>query len=690
MILLQADSLKLSFGDREILKNVSIRIPERGRIALSGANGSGKSTLLTILAGLRQSEGGNVSSHKAVRISYLPQSGIEHRGRSLEDELETAFSHFKEDEARLEELGRRLEHHSSEGPETRKLLEEHHQISERIASSHYYQREQYIMRTIRGLGFKTDDLHRDCGNFSGGWQMRIALAKIILENPDVMLLDEPTNYLDLDARQWLADEMNRFHGGILMVSHDKGFLDDTVNQVAELFMGQIKLYKGNYSHYERLREQEMEILIKQYEQQQQEIQQLEDFIARFRANASKAAQVQSRIKQLNKIERIEIPESMKRMHLHFPQAPRSGDMVLEADNIEKSYGDLHIYRNLSLELQRGDRAVLIGPNGVGKSTLLRILAGRDRNYQGTIRYGSKVEMAYFAQESEDELNTSWTIMEEMEAASPTELYPNLRGMLGAFLFRGDDIYKPISVLSGGEKNRLALLKMLMRPGNFLILDEPTNHLDLTSKEVLLDALKDYEGTILFVSHDRFFIRELATRVIELQLPEAEGDYRQVHNIPGNFDYYLEYRSKFGSGSHSGNHGSGPAAGAAASAADSSASASASSSSSSVYHPGASSGNHPGPQEAGDGTGKLSHEEMKKRRSLLKKLQRREEEVLSSIEEGDEKQAEIQHQMSLEENYSDGEKISALQNSLDSLEQKQQELHLEWEDLALRLEELKKP
>lgn len=672
MILLQADSLKLSFGDREILKNVSIRIPERGRIALSGANGSGKSTLLTILAGLRQSEGGNVSSHKASRISYLPQSGIEHRGRSLAEELETAYAHFKEDEARLDELGRRLENHSSEGPETRKLLEEHHRISERIASSHYYQRERHIMRTIQGLGFKPGDLEQDCGSFSGGWQMRIALAKIILENPDVMLLDEPTNYLDLDARQWLADEMNRFHGGILMVSHDKGFLDDTVNQVAELFMGQIKLYKGNYSHYETQREQEMEILIKQYEQQQLEIQQLEDFINRFRANASKAAQVQSRVKQLNKIERIEIPESMKRMHLNFPQAPRSGDMVLEATNIEKSYGDLHIYRNLSLELNRGDRAVLIGPNGVGKSTLLRILAGRDRNYSGHIRYGSKVEMAYFAQESEDELDTSRSIMEEMEAASPTELYPNLRGMLGAFLFRGDDIYKPISVLSGGEKNRLALLKMLLRPGNFLILDEPTNHLDLTSKEVLLDALKAYEGSILFVSHDRFFIKELANRVIELQLPESEGDYRQVNNIPGDFHYYLEYRNSFAPGLDQPSSPAGAFSGSSRSA-----------------HSSASPGTGQSGAAESQGAGKLSHEEMKKQRALVKKLKRREEEVLASIDEGDEKIDEIQHLMSLEENYSDGEKISSLQNRLEDLELRQNILHEEWEELAMQLEELKK-
>jgi ATP-binding cassette subfamily F protein 3 len=653
MILLQADEISLSFGDRKILDSVSLRIPEGGRIALSGANGSGKSTFMKILAGMRECEGGSVSRHKSARVSYLPQSGIEHRERSLYEELETAFSHFLEDERRLEEIGRQLENRSRDDGTTRALLEEHHLISERIVSSHYYQREQYIGEVLSGLGFAPGDERRACDEFSGGWQMRIALAKVLLERPDVMLLDEPTNYLDLEARTWLSDQLGRFNGGVLMVSHDRGFLDGTVNEVAELFLGRLKTWKGNYSRYEASRAMEMEQLLKQYEQQQQEIAQLEDFIRRFRANASKASQVQSRVKQLEKIIPIEIPEGLKRMNVRFPEAPRSGDMVLSASDLEKSYGELHIFRNLDIELTRGERTVVLGPNGAGKSTLLRVLAGRDRNYTGEVRLGSKVAQAYFAQESEDELDMTQTVIGEIETAAPTALIPELRNILGAFLFRGEDIHKPVSVLSGGEKNRLALVKMLLKPSNLLILDEPTNHLDLSSKEILLQALRRYSGTIVFVSHDEFFIRALATRVVELRMSPNRHDWRPVRSIPGDYEYYCRWKE---------NREAEEAA-----AADSPAKSA----------------------DAAESSGGAAeeHRRMKERRSAISRLRRDEERLMEELEAAEADMASIQEEMARPEVYSDGEKISALQQRLSELETRRDELQERWVQTDLELGQL---
>jgi ATP-binding cassette subfamily F protein 3 len=659
VILLQADDISLSFGDRRILDSVSLRIPEGGRIALSGANGSGKSTLLKILAGQQESEGGGVSLQKAVRVSYLPQSGIEHRSRTLRDEMETAFDHFREDEARLEELGRELENRSSDDRRTRALLEEHHLISERIIGSHYYQRDQYISEVMAGLGFAPEDENRSCAEFSGGWQMRIALAKLLLERPDVMLLDEPTNYLDLDARTWLAGQLQRFPGGVLMVSHDRGFTDQIVNEVAELFLGKMKIWKGNYSRYEKLRAQEMDLLLKQWEQQQQEIRQLEDFISRFRANASKASQVQSRVKQLEKIIPIEIPEGLKRMKIRFPEAPRSGDMVLSAGGLEKSYGELHIFRDLDLEMARGERTVVLGPNGAGKSTLLRVLADRDRDYRGEVRLGSKVSPAYFAQESEDELDLSHTVLEEIEASAPTGLIPELRNMLGAFLFRGDDIHKPVSVLSGGEKNRLALVKMLLKPSNLLILDEPTNHLDLSSKEILLDALKQYAGTIIFVSHDEFFIRELATRVIELQIPSDRSDWRPVISIPGDYDYFRRWKETRSAGSPESVSSPSPVK-----AKDSA-----------------------GTRDREDEGAAAEHQRMKQRRSEIQKLRKEEQHLMDEIEALEEELASIQAEMAKPEVYSDGAAIIDLQKRLEQKESKRDQLQERWVEVDLILGEL---
>lgn len=658
MVLLQADELALSFADRVILDSVSLRITSGSRMALSGANGSGKSTLLKILAGLQEYEGGSVSPIGNARLSYLPQSGIEFPERSLGQELEQAFSRYQEDEDELEAIGDELASIAPGDPKSNFLLEKQHEIQERLLHSNYFQREQYISEVMAGLGFAPSDTQRSCSEFSGGWQMRIALGKILLEQPDVMLLDEPTNYLDLEARKWLAGQLQRFEGGVLMVSHDRSFLDVTIDHVAELFFGKLRIWKGNYSKYERLREQELEQLLAEYQQQQEQIRQLEDFIRRFRSNASKAAQVQSRIKQLEKIVPIEIPEDLKRMSIRFPDAPRTGDIVLQAFSLEKSYGGQHIFRNLDLEFTRGQRTVVLGPNGAGKSTLLKALAGKDRDHGGQVTLGANVQLSYFAQESEDELDTGRTIIEELEASAPTDLMPQLRSMLGAFLFRGDDIYKPISVLSGGEKNRVALVKMLLKPSNLLILDEPTNHLDLSSKEILLDSLKTYKGSIIFVSHDEFFIGELADRVIELQIPQDRKDWRPVTVVPGDYEYYRHWKQNHGSPTTSPtNSGPIPTTGNAGSQA-----------------------NEPKAAE-------LSHQEMKQRRSQVSKLKKEEEQLMDAIMEAEDRIQSIHQALADPQVYSDGEKVVEHQHLLSEQQQQRDQLQQRWEQIDQELASL---
>ena len=601
MALLQATSLTLSYGDRTILDDVGIQIPTHGRIALSGANGSGKTSLLRILAGEVEGEKGSINVRKGLRISLLPQSGVVTSSATLREEAE-------------------------------KPLMQGYQS---------HQRERLISQVLTGLGFKETDTERPCAEFSGGWQMRIALARVILEKPDVMLLDEPTNYLDLEARQWLSRELQRFPGGILIVSHDRGFLDETVSQVAELFLGKLKMYPGNYSDYEAQRSKELKVLIKQYNEQQREIQRMESFINRFRANASKASMVQSRIKQLEKLVRVELPEELKTMQLRLPSVPRSGDLVLELGGLRKSWGSLQLFHNLDMDMSRGERIVLLGPNGAGKTSLLRILAGRDRQYTGQLRLGTGVVPAYFAQDSEEELNMGNSIIEEMESEAPTSFIPQLRNLLGAFLFRGDDIHKTISVLSGGEKNRLALLKMLLRPSNLLILDEPTNHLDLSGKEILLKALQNFSGSIIFVSHDRFFIEALATRVIALHLSSGDQGQRQVLNIPGGYSYYLEYMNRYEQAPE---------------------------------RPDAA----PAPSEETD------YEAQKRRRNLLQKLHREEERVMREIIATEETIAYIQEEMSNEENYRSGGVMADLRRRLQESESRKRSLQKQWDELDARI------
>jgi len=542
MAFVQFSRISLSFGDRDILKDVSLRLAAGSRSCLTGANGSGKTTLMKIISGNIKADYGDLAVQKNTRISYLPQAGIVHHGKSLRDEAECAYSYVHNLLDNLEKKGELLEKAKSDGSATAALVEDHHNLQEQIEETGYYRREGEISSVLSGLGFSLKDINRDTKEFSGGWQMRIALAKVLLEKPDILLLDEPTNYLDIEARTWLEDWLNNFKGGYLLVSHDRYFLDVCVNEVYELFGGDLKRYAGNYSSYEKVRQFELVTLVKRYAEQQQEIVKTEALIRRFQYKASKASFAQDLIKRLEKMEKVEIPESFKKININFPPAPHSGNIALTLEGIGKSYGSRNVLSGLDLNIESGERLVVAGPNGAGKTTLLRILAGEDNDFKGSVKFGAGIKTGYFspatAEENTDTINSSLTVLEFLENEAPTSLIPKLRDMLGAFLFRGDDVYKKVSVLSGGEKSRLSLLKLFLKPMNLLILDEPTNHLDLHSKDILLDALKKYSGTIIFVSHDRAFMEDLSTKTLEL-VPGNDFNPAVAKLYYGNYAYYLE-------------------------------------------------------------------------------------------------------------------------------------------------------
>lgn len=649
MAFVQFSQVSLAFGDRDILKNVSVNLQAGSKVALTGANGSGKSTLIKVMAGLVQPDGGQRVAQKDARIAYLPQSGLTHHGCSLREEADKAFGFGYELQAEMEKIGDKLK--NGEGNE-KLLLERHDAILTELEESGWNRRQVMAEQVLAGLGFSREDLDKNCEEFSGGWQMRIALGKALMVNPDILLLDEPTNYLDIEARGWLEKFLDNYKGGFLLVSHDRYFLDHTVNEVYELFNGELKRYPGNYTHYEKVREIELETLIREYEKQQAEIAHLQEFINRFGVQATKAAQAQERQKMLDKIleKQIVIPESLKKIHFKFPPAPHSGRLVATLSKITKSYdGEHNVLEDLDLVLENGERLVVAGHNGAGKSTLLRIIAGADSDFSGEVKLGSGVKIGYFSQDNAETLKGSASVLETVESEAPLELIPKIRDMLGAFLFRGDDVHKSLDVLSGGEKARVALLKLLLRPVNFLILDEPTNHLDMHSKDVLLDALKDFGGTVIFVSHDRGFIENLSTRVLELK----PGQFRL---FPGDYKYYMERLEREANGEFSQNDELKPAA-----------------------HPEKNS------QKEEKTETKRSWEEQKKleseRRRAEKNVKNLEEQILKLEEEKSSQEA----QMAKPEVYSNGEKAKAVQKKIDELAENLEELNLQWMEAAEALE-----
>jgi ATP-binding cassette subfamily F protein 3 len=523
--------VSVSYGERRLLDAVSLTVATGARTALVGPNGSGKSTLMRIMAGLAAPDSGSVVPEKDTRVSYVPQAGVVHEGGTLHDEAERAFDRCRTIVAEIASVEERLAAARSADSGVDVLLWQLHELQERLAESGYHGREERIDRVLGGLGFSRADFGKPAPSFSAGWQMRIALARAILEDPDILLLDEPTNYLDIEARTWLEQFLEGYRGGLLIVSHDRWFLDAVVRAVAEIYLARVSVYSGNYSRYEEVRARELASVMARWRAQQEEIAHIESFIRRFRYNASKARLVQSRITQLDKMERIEIPPIVKPIAFSFPPPPACGRIVLGADGVGKSYDARLVFRGVSFEVSRGDKLVVVGVNGAGKSTLLRIIAGHEPPDDGRLSWGTGIVPASYSQESADSWASEKQVIEEVETAAPTPLVPEVRTLLGAFLFRGDDVFKSVSVLSGGEKSRLSLLMLLLRPANLLVLDEPTNHLDMSSKDVLLRALDSFSGTIIFVSHDRHFIQNLATAVLEVK----DGGARY---FPGGYEYYL--------------------------------------------------------------------------------------------------------------------------------------------------------
>lgn len=631
----------MAFGDRDILSSVSFTLDGRSRAALTGANGCGKTTLLKVVMGLVSADSVTISKTKGIFVSYLPQSDIVLPDDSVYAIAESGYARFRALHDEAEELRSQLDETNYESK-----LSRISEIEDRLEAVSYERRRARIEQILMGLGFRRTDFDRPSREFSGGYQMRIALARILVEDPDILLLDEPTNYLDIEAITWLKGYLRNFDGGLMLVSHDIGFLDDTVDTVYELFKGKLTRYSGNYSAYLRQREAEISEIMRRYEAQQEEIEKTERFIERFRYKATKSRQVQSRITALEKMEKVEIPDHLKKISFSFPPSPHCGNDVLTVSHLDKAYGEHVIFRDLSFIVRKGERLAIAGRNGTGKSTLLRLMAAQDPSYSGLIKDGAGLKRGYYAQESEKTLNPANTVLEEVESVADTRDIPRLRTLLGAFLFQGDDVFKKVAVLSGGEKSRLALLKILLHPANLLLLDEPTNHLDINARGMLLDAIKAYDGTVVFVSHDTDFIKNLATRILYLCDDEEpaffEGDYDY-------FSYKLEEKEK------------------------------------AFIEKRKTEENRAKPviRDASSG-----HRAQKERRNQIQRLEKETESTLDRISALEEKVRALEEEMGREEVYSDPVRITKAAHDKEALEAEIEDLNEKWFSLSSELETLK--
>ena len=531
-VMIAADDISLSFGERDLLKEVSFRIGPHDRIGLVGSNGAGKTTLLRILLGEASPGKGAVVKARYVHVGYLPQEGIHLEGRTLYDEAESVFADVRAMQRDLEQINAKLPLVDLESEEHAELLEMAGELQYALEASDAFVLKSRVEKVLSGLGFAERDFARSTDEFSGGWQMRIALAKLLLQQPSLLLLDEPTNHLDLDSLQWLEEYLRSYQGAVMVVSHDRRFLDTMTTRTFELSLGKLTVYAGNYSFYLEARQERKDHLRAAVGNQQEQIKQTERFIERFRYKATKARQVQSRIKMLEKMEILSTEDEEEEIHFRFPPAPPAGRSVMELRGIRKAYGDLRVFDGLDFDIDRGDRIAFVGVNGAGKSTLARIIAGVEPFDGGERKTGHNVAVSYFAQHQADELDPTREVLQTIDEVAEGEIRRKLRTLLGAFLFRGDDVFKKVAVLSGGEKSRLALAKMLLRPTNLLVLDEPTNHLDLRSKGVLQEALRNFEGSTVIVSHDRDFLDPVVNKVVEFK----RG---RIRAFPGNVSEYID-------------------------------------------------------------------------------------------------------------------------------------------------------
>lgn len=513
--MVSVDGLTVEFGGTTLFKDISFVINDKDRIALMGKNGAGKSTLLKILAGVRQASRGSVSAPKDTTIAYLPQHLMTEDGRTVFEEASQAFAHLHKMEAEIEAINKQLaERTDYESDEYMALIEQVATMSEKFYAIDMTHFEEDVEKTLLGLGFERTDFNRQTSEFSGGWRMRIELAKMLLQNPDVLLLDEPTNHLDIESIGWLEDFLIQSGKAVVVISHDRKFVDNITTRTIEVTMGRIYDYKVNYSEYLRLRAERREQQMKQYEEQQKMIQETKDFIERFKGTYSKTFQVQSRVKMLEKLELVEVDEEdTSALRLKFPPSPRSGQYPVIMDGVGKAFDKKRIFANVSLTIERGDKVAFVGRNGEGKSTLVKCIMN-ELQHEGSLQLGHNVQIGYFAQNQASLLDGELTVFQTIDDVAKGEIRNKIRDLLGAFMFGGEASTKKVKVLSGGERTRLALLKLLLEPVNLLILDEPTNHLDLRTKDVLKQALKDFDGTLICVSHDRDFLDGLVTKVYE--------------------------------------------------------------------------------------------------------------------------------------------------------------------------------
>ncbi len=523
------------FGPKTLFEDLNWLVTPKERVGIVGGNGTGKSTLLKVMAGIEGLDYGTINGMKGIRAGYLPQDGINLTGRSVFDECMSVFEYIRAMEAEQKELEHRMGELDHESFEYQQISERYNHLQAEFTARDGYNIESRVGGVLTGLGFSKEDWQKRVEQFSGGWQMRIALAKLLLEEPNLLLLDEPTNHLDLEARNWLENYLANYPNAFVLISHDRYFLDVTVTKIVEIWNKKVWFYTGGYSKYESQKADRRVQIESAYRNQRDRIEALESFINRFRAQATKAKQVQSRIKELEKIERIEIPPDEKTIHFRFPQPKPSGRIVAEFKNVSKSYGTKTVFSGANFNIERGDRIALVGINGAGKSTLIKLLSGEEPVTTGEYTLGHNAEPDYFAQDQYKVLDPESSILYDLGTVASRASNTELRSVLGCFLFSDDDVFKKIGVLSGGERNRYALARMLMNPSNFLLLDEPTNHLDMRAKDVLLRSIEEFQGTVVFVSHDRYFIDKLATRVFEV----ADG---AVTLYNGNYEEYLYRKS----------------------------------------------------------------------------------------------------------------------------------------------------